>query len=287
MREFVIFTDSTCDLPEEFVVENNIEIIPLYYSMDDNLYGGEENLDYTEFYAKMREGSMPTTVASNPEVIEDKYIKYIEQDIDIMHICFSSGLSSSCSNAFMVANEMREKYENANIIVIDSLAASMGQGLIVYKAVMMKKEGKTIDEIRDYLEDNKLHFCHQFTVDDLNHLHRGGRVSKTAAVIGTMINLKPILHVDNEGKLIPIDKIRGRKKSLSKLVSNMEETMGDYDNNIIMISHADAIEDAQYVESLIRDRFGIKNIMINPICPTIGTHAGPGTIALFFMGEKR
>ena len=175
------------------------------------------------------------------------------------------------------------------MIVIDTLSASLGQGLVVYKAVQLRKEGKTIEETAAWVEENKLHFCHQFTVDDLNHLYRGGRVSKLTAVAGTLIHVKPILHVSDEGKLIAIGKVRGRKKSLIALVDNMERTIGSYrdKNDIVFISHGDALEEAEYVASLVKERFGIENFLINPVSPTIGAHSGPGTIALFYMGDRR
>lgn len=289
MKKFVIFTDSTADLPMDFIKKHRIEIIPLYYNMEDKIYGGDEDLEASVFYEKMRTGIMPTTMASNPEFIAEKYAEYIAQGTDILHIAFSSALSGSCNNAFITARELSEENPEIRIVTIDSLAASMGQGLLVYKAVTMMEAGKTIEETTEYIEEIKFNLCHQFTVEDLNHLHRGGRVSKTAAVIGTMINLKPILHVDDEGRLTPLQNVRGRKKSLNTLVDNMEILMGRFrdQNDMVMISHGDSLEDANYVAELIRQRFNIQDIMINYVCPTIGAHSGPGTIALFFMGEKR
>lgn len=287
MKKYVIFSDSTADLPADYIKEHEIVNIPLYYNMDGVLYGGDTDLSVKDFYDRMRGGEMPTTTASNPAYISSKYKEYIAKGYDILHISFSSALSGSCNNAFVTAREVSDSNPEAKIIVIDSLAASLGEGLMVYKAVELKEKGKTIDEVAKFLEDNKLHFCHQFTVEDLNHLYRGGRVSKATAVLGTMINIKPILHVDDEGRLVPIGKVRGRKKSLVTLVDNMEKTMKGYDNDVVMISHGDSIEDANYVASLIKERFGIENIIINPVSPTIGTHSGPGTIALFFMGETR
>ncbi len=287
MKKYVIFSDSTADLPIEYIEEHEIVNIPLYYNMGGVLYGGDIDLSVKDFYDRMRGGEMPTTTASNPAYILSKYREYIAKGYDILHISFSSALSGSCNNAFVTARELSDSNPEAKVIVIDSLSASLGEGLMVYKAVELKEKGKTIDEVVQYIEDNKLHFCHQFTVEDLNHLYRGGRVSKATAVLGTMISIKPILHVDDEGRLVPIGKVRGRKKSLVTLVDNMEKAMNGYDNDVVMISHGDSIEDANYVASLIKERFGIENIIINPVSPTIGTHSGPGTIALFFMGETR
>ena len=193
------------------------------------------------------------------------------------------------NNIKEAAEELKEEYPDRKIIVVDSLCASLGEGLFVYKAVQMKEEGTSMEEVAAWLEEHKQNFCHVFTVDDLFHLYRGGRVSKAAAIVGTMINLKPLLHVDDEGHLIPLSKVRGRKKSLATLVSMMEERIGSWKdkNDIIFISHGDCEEDAQYVAKLVREKFGYESFLINTIGATIGTHSGQGTVALFFMGEYR
>lgn len=287
MSKYVITSDTTCDLPELYTKEHGIDIIPLYYNINDVVYGDEQNIAPHEFYEEMRNGKMPTTMACNPDATEKCFRKYLEQGLDILHIAFSSGLSSSYNTVAIVAKELMEEYPERKIIVIDSKAASLGEGLIVYKAVRNLDNGMDIDENAKWVEDNKLHVCHQFTVDDLHHLHRGGRVSKATAIIGTMINVKPVLHVDDEGHLISLCNVRGRKKALNVLIDNMEATMKGYENDIVFISHGDCIEDANYVADKIKERFGINNFMINYVCPTVGTHSGPGTLALFFMGEKR
>ena len=239
----------------------------------------------------MRNGQMPTTQAANPEELREMFQGYLDKGISVLHLSFSSALSSSCSNAMMVAEELNETYsqKDVKVIVVDTLAASLGEGLVVYKAQEMKEAGKTLEETAKWVEDHKLNFCHQFTVDDLFHLFRGGRVSRFTAVAGSLIKVKPVLHVDDEGRLIPIGKVRGRKKSLAALVENMERTIGSYrdKNDIIFISHGDCQEDAEYVASLIKERLGIEKFLIGPIGPTIGTHSGPGTVALFYMGDKR
>jgi DegV family protein with EDD domain len=213
----------------------------------------------------------------------------MSEGYDILHIAFSSALSGSCSVAATVARELCDENPDTKILVIDSLCASLGEGLLLHKAVLLKESGKTIDEVADWLENNKLNLCHLFTVDDLHHLHRGGRVSKATAIIGTLINVKPVLHVDNEGRLIPLNNVRGRKKALISLVDQMEIRIKDYpgSNDIIFISHGDCIEDAEFVAELIKERFGIKESLINFVSPTIGAHSGPGTVALFFMGKER
>lgn len=289
MGDFVITTDSNADLPSKYIEENNLKILSLYYNIDDILYGGNLQLDEKEFYNKMRSGLMPTTMACNPEMAETCFREQLDKGLDILHIGFSSALSSSYNAAAIVGKQLQEEYPNNKIIVIDSLCASLGEGLLVHKALQLKKQDKSIEEVAKWVEDNKLHLCHQFTVDDLHHLQRGGRVSKTTAIIGTLINVKPVLHVNNEGRLIPLVNVRGRKKSLITLVDNMEKSIEGFEdkNDSIFISHGDCIEDAEFVANLVRERFGEKEFLINYVGPTIGAHSGPGTIALFYMGKSR
>jgi DegV family protein with EDD domain len=289
MKDFVITTDTTCDLPKDYILEHNLKLLPLYYSFNGEVYGDKLELSPGEFFDKMRGGEMPTTMAVNPDTAKKIFTDILKEGYDIIHISFSSALSGSCSVAVTVAAELREEYPDSKITVVDSLSASMGEGLLVHKAVLMKEEGKSYKEIVEWLENNKLKLCHMFTVDDLHHLHRGGRVSRTAAIIGTLINVKPVLHVSNEGRLVPLNNVRGRKKALIALVNNMEKRIDGYlyKNDIIFISHGDCLEDAQTVASMITERFGISNIVINYVCPTIGAHSGPGTVAVFFMGNER
>ncbi len=271
MNKFIITTDTTADLPADYVAEHNLGMLSLTYTIDGKTYDWEHPMDVKEFYAKMRAGSLPTTSQVNPETAREIFTKIAtENDCDILHIAFSSGLSGSYSSTKIAASEMEEDNFPHKVVVVDSLCASMGEGLLVHKAVQMKENGATLEETVKWLEENKLHLVHNFTVDDLFHLHRGGRVSKTAAVLGTMINLKPVLHVDDE-------------------VDNMEKQMGSYrdQNDIVFISHGDALEDAQFVANLVKERFGIDSFLINYVGSTIGAHSGPGTIALFYMGEYR
>ena len=206
---------------------------------------------------------------------------------DILYLAFSSGLSGTCQSAYMAKEELSARYPDRKIYVVDSLAASMGEGLLAYYASKMQLEGKTIDEVYQWLQDNKLHLCHWFTVDDLNHLKRGGRVSSAAALFGTMLGIKPVLHVDDAGHLIPVAKIRGRRQSLDSLVAHMEQTVTNPEEQVIFISHGDCEKDAQYVADQIRAKWNVKEIVLNEIGPVIGTHSGPGTVALFFLGSKR
>lgn len=289
MREYVITTDNTADLPYSYYKQHNIEYMYLTYQMEGETYGKQDEMEFKDFYERMRKGSMPTTSQVNSEEAKEVLRPLLIQGKDILHLAFSSGLSGSYNSVRMAAEELREEFPERKIVVIDSLCASLGEGLFVDKAVEMKEEGKSLEENAAWLEEHKLNFCHVFTVDDLFHLHRGGRVSKVAAVVGTMINLKPLLHVDNEGHLIPLKNVRGRRKSLSGLVTMMEERIGDWKdkNTKIFISHGDCQEDAEYVAKLVREKFGYETFLINTIGATIGAHAGPGTVALFFLGEYR
>ncbi|MEG0972457.1 MAG: DegV family protein [Lachnospiraceae bacterium] len=290
MRDYFITTDSTTDLPDSYYQENQLELMYLSYTVDGITYEGEHQLDVHEFYDKMRAGSLPTTAQVNPETAKDTFQKIIRNtDADILHIAFSSGLSGSYNSVRIAAEELMEKDPEHRIIVIDSLCASLGEGLLLHKAIQLKKNGATLDETANWVEENKLHLVHNFTVDDLYNLYRGGRVSKTAAILGTMVNIKPILHVDNEGHLVPVSKVRGRKKSLLTLIDSMERQMGSYrsQNDIVFISHGDCKEEAEFVASQVKERFGIDQFIIHSVGPTIGTHSGPGTMALFYLGEYR
>ncbi|OUQ26590.1 fatty acid-binding protein DegV [Lachnoclostridium sp. An131] len=291
MNPYVIMTDTTADLPESYIQEHQLAILSLSYTIEGNTYDRENPLDVREFYAKMRAGSMPTTSQVNPEQAKEAFKACLDQGNDVLYIAFSSGLSGTCGSGMVAAEEIREsgEYPDRKLIVIDSLSASLGEGLLVHKAVQLKEAGKSMEEVADWVEKNKLHLCHNFTVDDLFHLHRGGRVSKATAVLGTMINIKPVLHVDDEGHLIAIGKVRGRKKSLAALVDRMADQIKGYEdqNSEVFISHGDCQEDAEYVQKLVQERFGVDKFIINHVGPTIGAHSGPGTVALFFMGNPR
>ena len=291
MNPYVIMTDTTADLPESYIQEHQLAILSLSYTIEGTTYDRENPLDVREFYAKMRAGSMPTTSQVNPEQAKEAFKACLDQGNDVLYIAFSSGLSGTCGSGMVAAEEIREsgEYPDRKLIVIDSLSASLGEGLLVHKAVQLKEAGKSMEEVADWVEKNKLHLCHNFTVDDLFHLHRGGRVSKATAVLGTMINIKPVLHVDDEGHLIAIGKVRGRKKSLAALVDRMADQIRGYEdqNSEVFISHGDCQEDAEYVQKLVQERFGVDKFIINHVGPTIGAHSGPGTVALFFMGNPR
>lgn len=291
MNPYVIMTDTTADLPESYIREHELSILSLNYILEGKTYDREHPLEVKEFYAKMRTGSMPTTSQVNPEQARSTIYAYLEKGLDVLYIAFSSGLSGTYNSGRIAAEEIAEDgiFPERKIVVVDSLCASLGEGLLVHKAVMLKEAGKSLDEVADWVEQNKLHICHNFTVDDLFHLHRGGRVSKATAILGTMMNVKPVLHVDDAGHLIAIGKVHGRKKSISALVDRMAEQIKGYEdqNDVIFISHGDCIEDAEYLKRLVQEKFGSKKFLINDVGPTIGAHSGPGTLALFFVGEPR
>ncbi len=287
MNEFVIVSDSTVDLPKEYLQAKQVPIISLSYIMDGVTYEEMDGLSHKEFFEKLRAGSLPTTSQINPEQAREALEPFAKEGKDILYIGFSSGLSGSYNSVRMAAEDLKEEYPDINIITIDSLCACMGEGLLLYKALELKEHGMSMEEIAKWVEANKLHICHNVTVDDLNHLHRGGRISKTTAVVGSMIKIKPIIHMSDEGKLVVIGKERGRKKSLVSIVDRMEKQMQGYDNDIVMITHGDCIEDAEFVKKQVEERFGIHNVMINGIGSVIGSHTGAGVVAVFFMGDKR
>ena len=290
MRDYIIMTDSTADLPDSYLTEHNIAVISLPYTIDGVTYTKENSLPEKEFYDKMRAGSLPTTSQANPEELATFFEHLIQTtDKDILYIVFSSGLSGTFNSARIAAADVAEKYPEHRVVLVDSLAATLGEGLLVHKAVQLKDSGADLDTVAAWLEEYKLHLVHNFTVDDLFHLYRGGRVSKTAAFLGTIASIKPILHVDDEGHLIPLIKSRGRKKALAALVDCMEQQIGDWKdkNDVVFISHGDCLEDANTLASMIQERLGIENFMIDYVGPTIGAHSGPGTLALFYLGDHR
>ena len=289
MEKFKMVTDTSADLPREYLEKNDIAVLSLAYIIDGGTYTWDNPMDEHEFYDKMRNGSMPTTSQVNVADAAALFEELIKAYDEILCVSFSSGLSGTYNSTAIAAREVCEEHPGKKIRVVDTKAASLGQGLMVDYALKMRAEGKSVDETADFLEANYNHFVHVFTVDDLNHLYRGGRVSKATAFVGTLANIKPILHVDDEGHLINIGKVRGRKKSLIELVNLMEKKLGDHlkENDRVFISHGDSIEDAEFVAQEVKKRFGIESFLINYVGPTIGAHSGPGTIALFFYGDER
>jgi DegV family protein with EDD domain len=285
----VILTDSCCDLPIDFVKENNIEVMPLRV----NIKGKEikddlgQSIEYKAFYDMIREGEMPSTSQVNAYEFTEAFEKYSNQGYSIIYIGFSSALSGCVNSARIAKENVEGEISSADITIIDTKCASMGLGLVVYYAASMLKNGASKDEVVAWIEDNKLKVNHWFTVDDLNHLKRGGRVSSTAAIVGTMLNIKPILHVDDEGRLIPVSKVKGRKKSIKGLQESLKERIINPEEQTIFISHGDCLSEAEHLKDLILDEVQVKEVIINNVGPAVGSHSGPGTIALFFIGESR
>lgn len=288
MRDFVISTDSTADLSKAYIEEHNILIHPLHYIIDQTEYGADiSELSSKEFYQSMRNGLMPTTSATNPAYIMNLMKEQTDKGFDILHISFSSALSCSHGNAMFCAQNIMDEAQDTKIIVVDSLSASVGQGLMVYKAVEMKKNGYTIMEIAKWIDEHKQKFAIQFMVDDLFHLVRGGRLSKTKATVGSVLQIKPLLYVDDCGKLSPMGKARGRKKALNVLADNIGRKRKQVKLDIVFISHADCKEDAQHLANQIKHKYSIGNIMINEISPTIGAHTGAGAVVVSYYTDGR
>ena len=291
MENFVITTENAADLPESYLQENEIGILSLYYTIDGVTYGPgyEPELKAEDFYQRMREGAMPRTQQVNPEQAVCKFRQYLEQGKDILHIALTSAVSGSCNSARMAAEELKEEFPERTITVVDTLVGTLCEGMVVEQVVRMRKAGKTLAEAAQWVRENIPHFCLYATVDDLKHLYRGGRVSKTTALFGTAIGIKPILKLNDDGNLVAVGKVRGRKQSIQDMVNRMEQQIGHFreEKQVIFISHGDCLEDANYLAGLVRERFGYDEFLINSVGPTIGSHSGPGTLALFFLGETR
>ena len=285
----IIITDSCSDLPIEYVRKRNLPILNFTYNFmgEDRKDDLGQMLSYTDFYNAVREGEMPTTSQVNSQTYVDFFKEYIELGKPIIYMCFSSALSGSYNSAVLAQQMLLEEYPEAIITIIDTRCASMGQGLLVHHALDLRDKGLDHGQVVEWIENNKLKLAHWFTVDDLEHLRRGGRVSGAAAFIGSILSIKPVLKVDDEGRLIPAIKAKGRKKSLKVLFEKMQETAINPADQTVFISHGDSIDDANYLADMIREQLGVKDIVINPIGPVIGAHSGPGTIALFFLATHR
>ncbi len=282
-----IVTDSCCDLPEEAYAQLGLTMIPLTLT-----FRGKESRNLSEqfmkeMYAGMRAGETASTSAVNPTQWADVMEPVLQEGLDVLVLAFSSGLSTTYQSAVIAAEELREKYPQRTINVVDTLCASRGQGLLAWYAAGKQKAGMSLEELTAWCEDNKLHLCHWFTVDDLMYLKRGGRVSAATALLGTMLNIKPVLHMDDEGHLINVSKARGRKASIDALLKKMQETGMEGANDTVFICHGDCLEDAQYLEAQLKEKCGVKEVVIYYTGAVIGSHSGPGTLALFFLGHHR
>ena len=288
MAQFCIFTDSACDIKPEILQEWGVASLPLNFRFtgDETLYS-DNTMPIADFYNKMREGGVAKTSAVNSETFAIEFEKLLREGKDILYIGFSSGLSTTFNSARLAANQLSAKYPERKIIVVDTLAASAGIALLIDLVLEKKNEGATIEEAAKFAEENKQRICHWFTVDDLVYLKRGGRVSATAALVGNMLGIKPILHVDNEGHLINVGKVRGRKLSIATLAGKYGELCDDAGNKQVYISHADCLAEAELLGKMIETKYGAKTELITNVGTVIGAHAGPGTIALFFVGKKR
>ena len=288
MSDYVIVTDSSADLPASLVQELGVEVLPLSFTVQGKTYHNypdDREMDLNAFYRMLRDGEMATTSAVNVAEYTAMLEPLLQAGKDVLVLAFSSGLSTTYQSSVIAVNELAEQYPDRKICTVDTLCASLGQGLLVWHAAQEQKKGKSLEEVRDWVEENKLRLCHWFTVDDLHFLKRGGRISAATAVVGTMLSIKPVLHVDDEGHLISMGKARGRGASLTALVDHMEQTVTDVDT--VFISHGDCLADAEKVAADVKKRFGTRDVVINTIGPVIGAHAGPGTVALFFLGTKR
>lgn len=288
MNPFLLVTDSNADMVPGFAAANHVTEMELTYTMDDKTYRcNDPALSRPDFYNLMRSGKMPITAQINLENAKTKLTPLLDAGNDVLAILFSSALSGTYNSVRMAADELSPQYPDRRIIVIDSLCASAGLGLLIDRAVRYKEEGLSLEECAAQIQEDIPHIAHLFTVDDLHHLHRGGRVSVTTAVLGSMLGIKPVLHVDDSGRLIPTGKVRGRKASLMALVHNMEEQIDREHCDKFFISHGDCIEDAQFVADEISRQLGIHNYSISYVGPTIGAHSGPGTVAFFFYAKVR
>ncbi|MEW8956385.1 DegV family protein [Clostridium sp.] len=286
---FVILTDSSCDLPVEFLNKNNIPALGLVYHFKGKDYVDDfgKTISYSEFYDVVRSGELPTTSQVNAFRFEEEFTKHVKENKAIIYIAFSSALSGTYNSSLIAKESVLEKYPTADITIIDSKCASSGLGILVYHANEMKNNGSSKEDIISWVNENLIRVNHYFTVNDLNHLKRGGRVSSTSAIIGTILDIKPILYVNAEGKLVSINKIKGRKKSIKTLVDYFRDNVESPEDQTVFISHGDCLSDAEHLKKLLCDEFNVKEVIISSIGPCIGSHSGPDTLTILFLGKER
>ena len=284
-----IITDSSCDLGINFIEENNIELIPLLLNLDGETLKDDlgKSLGYREFYEKLRAGSMPSTSQINIYTFEEKFKELLDKGYEILYIGLSSALSGTFNSANMARNNILEENPNAKIAVVDSISVSMGLGMLIKKACKMIEEGKMLEDIVQWIEENKNKVIHAILVDDLKHLKRGGRVSASTAAVGSILNIKPLLKLNNSGAVEVSEKIKGKKKGLKRLASIVKENAINIENEILYIMHGDVLEEAQYLKEIILQELNFKDVKVEYIGTVIGTHGGPGTIATVFWGNER
>ena len=288
MSDYVIITDSSCDIMPDLLESWEVPYVSLTYQFDEDAEShGNYDLPFHAFYERMRQGSVARTAASNMETFKKAFEAILKQGKDLLYIGFSSGLSTTVNSGAMAARELMEEYPQRKILVEDTFAASAGFGLLVYLPVQEKRKGATLEQAAKFVEDTRLHLCHWFTVDDLVYLKRGGRISAAAAFVGGVLNIKPVLHMDDPGHLINMYKVRGRRASIKALADEYGKLAVDKEHGTVFISHGDCIEDAKLLEKMLQERFGAKVQLITYVGPVIGSHSGPGTLALFFVGRER
>ncbi|MBQ1411248.1 MAG: DegV family protein [Oscillospiraceae bacterium] len=288
MSPYVIITDSSCDIMPELLEKWEVPCVSLTVKFDEDAESfGNYDMPFDRFYDRMRKGGVARTSAANVETFKDAFTRYLQQGLDLLYLGFSSGLSTTVNSGRMAAQELMESYPQRKIVVVDTLAASAGFGLLVYLAVEEKRKGATLEQTAKFVEETKLKLCHWFTVDDLVYLKRGGRVSAAACFVGGLLDIKPMLHVDNEGHLINMSKVRGRRASVKGLADKYGELAQTPGEGPIFISHGDCIDDAKLLETMLKERYGASVTVITYVGPVIGSHSGPGTLALFFLGRER
>ncbi len=290
MADYILITDSCADLPMSVYTDLDIQVVPLSFILEGKTYQNhpdQSSMKFADVYAKLRNGANISTSAVNVEAFRTAFLPHLQAGKDILYMGFSTGLSGTCSAGAIAAKELMEEFPERTITVVDTLCAALGQGLLVYLTAKKRAEGATLAEAAAYAENTKLHLVHWFTVDDLFFLKRGGRLSGATALVGSALGIKPVLHVDNDGHLIKVSTVRGRKNSLKALAGKMAETAIDPQNQTIFIAHGDCLEDAQYLADYIKETCGYKDILIDYVGPVIGAHSGPGTIALFYIGTQR
>ena len=284
---YQIITDSCCDFPAELYRELNLEFVPLTVEFRGESYDDKNDDSLKDMYQGLRAGEPAQTSAVNPSRWSEAMERALSAGRDVLVLAFSSGLSTTYQSAAIAAEELGEKYPDRTIRVVDTLCASMGEGLLVWYACKKRDEGLSLEELYQWVLENRLHLCHWFTVDDLMYLKRGGRISAATALVGTMLQIKPVLHVDDEGHLINMTKARGRKAAIDTLVRKAQELGEGYDNSTMFISHGDCREDAEYLAQQLKEKCGVKEVVVSYVGAVIGSHAGPGTLALFFLGQHR
>lgn len=285
--DFQIITDSCCDFPTPMYGQLGLTFVPLTVEFRGNTFDDKNDDTLKDMYQGLRAGEVAKTSAVNPSRWSQAMEKALAAGKDVLVLAFSSGLSTTYQSAVIAAEELKDEYPDRKIQVIDTLCASMGQGLLVWYACKKRDEGLSMDEVAQWVLDNRLHLCHWFTVDDLMYLKRGGRISAATALVGTMLQIKPLLHVDDEGHLINMTKTRGRKAAIDAMVKKAQELGAGYDNSTMFISHGDCLSDAEYLSRQLKEKCGVKDVVISYVGAVIGSHSGPGTLALFFLGSHR